>query len=238
MTRFKMKTVKATTILFCFTLYYLNSLAQSPEKSAWLFLTHSQKLSKKFEALVDFQVRTSNKYRHFETLLFRGAGGYKFNKNHSVALGYSFVGDWEKNDEKNSYVPENTIYEQYLLTKKIQQTEVTFRFRQEQRFIRITNNNRFSQRSRWLLSAQIPLAADADFSKGLFTTIQNEILVNTQHKEKVNNSSFDENVAFISLGFRWSKKVETELCYLNRLKREIEGDLLTNVCQLLITTRF
>lgn len=227
---------KNKTLLFCFTLFYISVYSQSTENMGWLFLTHTQKLSKKFEALADVQMRTGNKFIHFETLLLRGGLGYKLNKDNSVAIGYTFKGDWTKENGKSMYSPENRIYEQYLFNTNIRRTELTFRFRQEQRFVKDNGNYNFSQRSRFFISAQIPLAANADFSKGLYTAIQDEIFVNSQHKEMVNNSFFDQNRPFVSIGYRWSKKVDTEIGYMRWLQRETEGDISANVCQIKITT--
>ena len=196
-----------------------------------------QKLSKKFEALADVQVRSADKFVHFETLLLRGGLGYKLNDNHSVALGYTYKGDWTKEEGNSMYNSENRMYEQYLFNTNIKKTPFTFRFRQEQRFIKDTDNYQFSQRSRVFLSFQFPLAANADFSKGLYSTVQNELFVNTQHKERVNNSFFDQNRPFISIGYRWNKKIDTEIGYMYWLQRETEGNVSTNVYQLMITTQ-
>jgi hypothetical protein len=52
----------------------------------------------------------------------------------------------------------------------------------------------------------------------------------------VNNSFFDQNRPFISIDYRWSKKIDTELGYMRWLKRETEQDVSTNVFELMITT--
>jgi hypothetical protein len=136
------------------------------------------------------------------------------------------------------FSPENSTFEQYLFNLDIKRKRLNLRLRQEQRFVKGISGHSFSQRSRAFISAQIPLIANTDFSKGVFSTIQNEIFLNTQHKEKVNNSVFDQNRAFISIGYRWSKKIDTEIGYLRQLQRENEGDLSTNVCQFVVTTTF
>lgn len=227
-----------TVLLGSFTVIYSSVYAQlSTENGGWVFIKHNQNLSKKWEALADVQVRTGDKFIHLQTLLLRVAMGYKINKEQSIALGYAYKGDWTEEDGEQTYDRENRIYEQYSFETNIKQTEATFRLRQEQRFVKETEDYQFCQRSRGFLSLQIPLAANADFSKGLYTTLQDEIFLNTQHREKVNNSFFDQNRSFISVGYRWSKKLDTEIGYMRWLQREAKGNISSNIFQLVITTR-
>jgi len=232
-----MKATKTVTIILFFTLFRITVYSQSAKTTGWFFLSHSQKISKKFKALADVQVRSTNKLVHVETLLLRGGVGYKVNDNSSVTIGYTYKGDWATKNGKSVDRNENRIYEQYTFGTNIKRTELTFRFRQEQRFIKDTGNYKFSQRSRVFLSFQVPIIANTDFSKGLYSTIQDELFVNTQHKENVNNSFFDQNRAFISIGYRWNKKIDTEIGYMRWVKKETEGSIFTNVCQVMITTQ-
>lgn len=229
---------KKDVLFFCCALFYASVYSQSTENVGWLFLTHTQKISKKFTALADAQIRSGNELAHFETLLLRGGIGYKFNSNHSIATGYVYKGDWTSEDRKITYIPENRIYEQYLYNTNLRRTQLTFRVRLEQRFIKETYHYDFSQRVRALISAQIPLAANPGFTRGLYTTLQNEIFVNIQYKENINRSFFDQNRLFVSLGYRWSKKIDTEAGYMFWRQRESEGYKSSNVFQLMITTSF
>jgi len=232
-----MSTNKNKTILSVLLLSYISVYSQSQQNSGWLFISHTQQLTKRFDALADVQVRSGDRLAQFKTLLLRGGVRYNFNKKHSVATGYTYKGDWTYEESKRSYSPENRIFEQYLLNTKISRNEFTFQYRQEQRFVKDMGKNQFSQRSRAFVSFQFPLVANVDFSKGLYTTLQDEIFLNTQHKERVNNSLFDQNRPFVSVGYRWSKKLDTEIGYMYWLKRETEGDVQTSVFQVMITTQ-
>ena len=112
-----------------------------------------------------------------------------------------------------------------------------FRARLEQRWVMEEANN-FSQRGRLFLSAQIPLIADTAFNKGPYLGVQNELFLNIQHKDKVNNSAFDQNRAFTSLGYRFSKKMDAELGYLFWYQKEMNASYRRNVIQLMLTTHF
>lgn len=208
------------------------------ENVGWFFLTHTQKVSPKFDVLADVQLRSADRLDYFSTLLLRTALKYNFNKKHSLALGYAYKGDWLHEDGERTYSPENRIYQQYLYDFKAGKTELNARFRQEQRFVKEDGAVNFSQRLRAFFSAQIPLLADTGFNRGLYTGIQNEIFLNVQNKGKVNGSVFDQNRSFLSLGYRWSKKIDTEFGYMHWYQKELDGNTKTNIWQLMLTTSF
>jgi len=221
------------TAIFLFFTTAVHS--QTKENGGWLFLSHTQKLSEKFDLLADVQLRTANHYSYLSTLLLRGAVQYHFNDQHAIAAGYAYKGDWEKEEENKLYQFENRIYEQYTFKFQLKRTEMMFRTRLEQRFIK-EETTVFAQRGRVLISAQIPLAANNDFTQGLYGKLQDELFMNLQNKAKVNHSFLDQNRPFIAVGYRWSKKIDTEIGYMQWFQREDDGDYRRNILQLMITT--
>lgn len=212
--------------------------AQLRETQGWFFLTHTQKLSSKFDLLADVQLRSADKFDYLTTLLLRGGLSYNFDKHHSAALGYVYKGDWEHEDNGVvSYTLENRLFEQYLFKFKLKRTELTTRARLEQRWIKEEQAD-FSQRARAFLSVQVPLIADNGFTRGVYVTLQNELFVNVQHKERVNNSFFDQNRAFTAIGYRWNRKIDSEVGYMYWFQKEQDADYRRNVIQLMITTNF
>ena len=232
--------MKHTKHLFFIVLLFTSRIAsaQLTETQGWFFLSHTQTLSKKFDLLADVQTRSANHFDYLTTLLLRGALSYNFSQQQSVALGYAYKGDWEEDEQSiKDYSHENRIYEQYIYKFKIRRVEMMFRARLEQRWVveQVTN---FSQRGRLFLSAQIPLIADTAFNKGPYLGVQNELFLNIQHKDNVNNSAFDQNRAFTSLGYRFSKKMDAELGYLFWYQKEMDASYRRNVIQLMLTTHF
>lgn len=224
-------------ILLAVCLTGANCYAQLTETQGWLFINHKQTLSPKFAILADVQLRSANHANYLTTMLLRSAISYSLNKKHSVALGYAYKGDWEHEEFGTTYSLENRIYQQYLYNFKIKHAELSLRARLEQRWVKEEKVD-FSQRARAFVSAQIPLIADTGFTKGLYTSMQNELFLNVQHKERVNGSLFDQNRWFVSLGYRWSKKIDTEIGYMQWFQKEIDNDYRRNVIQLMITTNF
>jgi len=223
--------------MLTFLIFQKVSFCQLTETQGWFFLSHTQKLSKKWDGLADIQLRSADKIIRFQTVLVRGALSYNISDEHAVAIGYAYKGDWEEGENKLNYQIEHRIYQQYLYNHNIKRTELNVRFRLEQRFVKELEAFNFSQRLRGFLSFQIPLSGNKDFSKGLYTGIQNELFVNVQHKENVNNSFFDQNRAYISAGYRWSKKIDTEIGYMYWRQKEKDETTTSNVVQLMITTK-
>ncbi|MCE7067067.1 DUF2490 domain-containing protein [Dyadobacter sp. CY326] len=211
--------------------------AQNPA-SGWVFVSHTQKLNSRWDLLFDAQVRTGNKLERVNTLLLRSGLNYNLNKKSAVALGYASKNDWEQGDTGSHFQPEHRIYQQFIFKTTLGKAELTGRARYEQRFIRSEDEFLFSQRSRAFVACQIPLFAAKDFQKGMYVNVQDEIFLNVSHKQHLNNSFFDQNRILGSLGYRWSDKIDTEVGYMWWFQREVEGDVSSNVIQLMITSSF
>lgn len=187
--------------------------------------------------LADVQLRSANQLQYLNTLLLRGGLNYNLNKKHSIALGYTYKGDWEHESTGTAYTLENRIFEQYLYKFNLRRTELTLRTRLEQRWIKEDQVN-FSQRARAFISAQLPLFADSAFSRGWYTSLQNELFFNVSHKERINGQWFDQNRSMVAFGYRWSKKIDTELGYQFWYQREQDNAYRRNVFQIMVTTQF
>jgi hypothetical protein len=222
--------IAAVLLLNCYPLF-------AQENSAWLFLSHTHELNKKFDILADVQLRSKNQITYFSALLLRTALNYKFNKQQAVALGYAYKGDWEVEDGVKEFLPEHRIYQQYLHNFTLERIEMMIRGRLEQRFVK-ADRYQFSQRARILLSAQIPLLADQDFTHGIYANLQDEVFLNVQNRENVNGSFLDQNRPYASAGYRFSKKLDMELGYTRWFQRQESGDQTTGVMQVMITTNF
>lgn len=228
------KFVIAALILSCIP---FRAITQNPI-SGWIFVSHTQKLNYRWDLLFDAQMRTDDKFKPIKTVLLRSALNYNLSKKTSFALGYASKNDWEQEDNDNRFQPEHRVYQQFLFKTEIGRVEFTGRARYEYRFIRSENKFLFSQRSRGFVACQIPVFAKKDFQKGMYLNFQDEIFLNVSHKDRVNNSFFDQNRILGSLGYRWSDKIDTEVGCIWWHQREKEGDLFSNVIQLMITSNF
>lgn len=211
-------------------------MAQTSETAGWFFLSHSQKLDKKWSYLSDVQLRSSPGFNFFQNILLRPGLSYHITDQQSVGIGYTYFATWDRNELPSTFEPENRIFEQYILELEFGRLMLNNRFRLEQRFIQKVSENVFAQRLRHQIQAKIRLNADTAFKKGWYLNLQNEIFVNIQHKDKLNNKFFDQNRPYAAIGYRFTKKIETEIGYYYRYQVEKDSRKREPIVQLMVIT--
>ena len=173
--------------------------------------------------------------------MFRPGLTYFINKNNNVTLGYLLnTTKTEVLGAPDVNLVEHRIWEQYILTHRLGGIFATHRLRLEQRFIEQANQvDIFSQRFRYFFRFIQPLQKKKEsFDKGIFFALQNEVFLNIQNKDLLNKSMFDQNRLYIAAAFRFSKKVDIEAGYLNQASNGVNNDVINNVFQLALYTRF
>ncbi|RZL33708.1 MAG: DUF2490 domain-containing protein [Pedobacter sp.] len=210
------------------------------QNSGWFFFLNNTKFNKKWGLQFDAQIRSADDWGYVRNTLIRPALQYFINDKHNVALGYL----WQTTDlrlvgtSKNLF-NEHRIFEQYIYTHKLKSIFASHRFRVEQRFIERANEEVFSQRFRYFFRLVQPLQKTAaSFDKGVFVALQNEVFLNFQNKEKINNSVFDQNRLYLAGGYRFSKKVDLEVGYMNQAVKNFTNHTNNSIVQFAVYTRF
>jgi len=210
------------------------------ENTGWFAWFNSYKFSKHFGLHFDGQVRSADDWAFVRNILIRPGVTYHFNAKSNATVGYAFIGSYNRLDDpaKNS-LTENRIWEQYIYNVKIGRSSLQNRFRLEQRFIERQTEDVFAQRLRYFARVIIPLVKqETAFTKGVFTAVQNELFLNVQHKDKINNSFFDQNRAYGAIGYRVNTKFDVEAGYMNQYVNGAVTDVSNNIIQLAVYTRF
>jgi hypothetical protein len=206
-----------TTVLYC--------RAQEPAFNGWLMVMNTTKLNKQFSFYFDGQFRSSNQVKQLQTLILRPGVNFSINPNITATLGYAFIENRRSLAGISGLAPEHRIWEQLQLNHPVGFTRLNHRLRLEQRFISniYTSNNSlhhhgnvFASRVRYFLRDIIPFNGHKKFTKGYYTALQNEIFINIGDKSDVNRKYFDQNRAYIALGYRFSPKLDLEAGYLNQ----------------------
>jgi len=197
--------------------------------SGWGALFSSVKLNKKLSLHFDAQLRSSDNWEQLQTILIRPGLHYKVNANQIATIGYAYVQQLRSLGGISDWEPEHRIWEQYIINQAFSidghASSLQHRFRLEQRFLPklVLNNNEidkdgymFSQRLRYFIRSIFPLAPCSKFEKGMYVSLQDEIMVNISGASSVNDKFFDQNRAYTSLGYRMSKKADIELGYMHQ----------------------
>ncbi|MEO6149446.1 MAG: DUF2490 domain-containing protein [Mucilaginibacter sp.] len=236
--------MKRTTILLLLICLTTGKLfAQTTQQMLWGAWIHSQKLSDHWGYAFDAQFRSADDIDYLRNILLRPSVAYYFDKNHVVNAGYAYVSTNGRNlSGDKTFRAESRTWEQYTYTHKLYAgIPLSHRFRLEQRYMGDSadglNDSYFSQRLRYFIRSVIPFKKDSVFTKGVFLALQNELFVNIQNKEKVNTHFFDQNRAYIALGYRLSKKVDVEAGYMNQYIKGVSSGTTNNILQFVLYTR-
>jgi hypothetical protein len=216
--------------------------AQNHQQSGWFMLVNSTKFNNKWALHLDAQVRTNDDWQYVRNVLVRPGLTYHFNKKTNATVGYLWTNTVNRNTSNQgikSY--EQRIWEQVVYTHKIAPSStLSHRFRLEQRFIdKGAAEDVFSQRFRYFFRGILPFNTQPNgFNEGAFLSFQNETFFNIQNKDKINGSLFDQNRAFLGLGYRVAPKLDVELGYLNQYTKGITNNTMNHVVQIGLYTRF
>ncbi|MBS1600780.1 MAG: DUF2490 domain-containing protein [Bacteroidetes bacterium] len=219
--------VIAITIVFNFPRH---AAAQTVNQfSGWAAVFSTTKLSSKFSLHLESQLRSGNELKDAQTFIFRPGIIYNFKGNQSLTIGYAIVAHHRSVDNVRGWGPEHRIWEQYILNRSLSLSDhfitIQNRFRLEQRFISTsvvkddkleTSGYNFSSRFRYFVRTIIPVSPNTGrkFQRGVFFSLQDEIFVNIGDAYATNGKFFDQNRAYISLGYRFSPKYDAELGYM------------------------
>lgn len=236
-----MKKLQLLTVILLIFVAKLSAQTQH-QNTGWFMLVNNTKFNEKWGLQFDFQVRSADDWDHVRNTLVRPALQYFINKNSNVALGYL----WQTTQttpigaDYTVTLNEHRIFEQYIYNHKIKSVFASHRLRLEQRFIGgLANDDLFSQRFRYFFRLIQPLQkTEATFNKGPFVALQNEVFLNLQNKKELNNKVFDQNRAYLALGYRFSKQVDIEAGYMNQATKGRTNNTVNNIVQLALYTRF
>lgn len=194
--------------------------------SSWLASFNTISIPKtKFSIHMDAQVRSTHEWREFQTFIVRPGLNYHVKSNMIATVGYAWVHNLRAVQDVTAYLSEHRIWEQFIVNHKLSFIPIQHRFRVEQRFIGtpVVNDNKLEKdghelahRFRYFLRGVVPFSGEQTFTKGAFAAVQNELFLNFANTDAVNGKVFDQNRAYLAVGYRFSKKFDLEAGYLNQ----------------------
>jgi len=225
----------------CLTSTFTNAQTVN-QTSGWLFLLNNTKINDKWGTYLDVQFRSADHVDYLRNFLFRPGITYYVNDKSEVTVGYLLNKTFNRlNGAANNSLTEHRIWEQFIYKQKISTISLSHRFRLEQRFIETNSVNEdiFAQRFRYFVRFILPLQKNKQkFENGIFAALQNEVFLNIQNKDELNNKIFDQNRAYLAVGYRFSKKLDIEAGYMNQAIKGLSANTVNNIVQLAVYTRF
>ncbi|MBA2330000.1 MAG: DUF2490 domain-containing protein [Flavisolibacter sp.] len=216
------------------------------QNTGWLASFNTFKLSNKTSLHFDAQLRSTDEIKNIQTVLLRPGLNYHLNPFMLATAGYGFIENRRTMQEVTGYVTEHRIWEQFIVSHKINTISTAHRFRLEQRFLPITaiENNRLqiidrntSHRFRYFIRNIVPLQNRNAFSQGLFFALQDEVFLNIAKQEAVNGKTFDQNRLYLALGYRLPGKIDIEAGYMNQYTSTRTSFINNHIAQLALYKR-
>jgi hypothetical protein len=215
------------------------------EFSGWAALFGSYKFSNKFGLHFEGQLRSSSGWEHLQTYIIRLGLNYYVKPTMMATAGYAYIGSYRTISETSGWAPEQRIWEQFLFNKTFplggHAGSIQNRFRLEQRFISqsvvennmlVTDSYKFMQRFRYFARWIFPLQKTERFIRGLYASLQDEVFFNVQNAPVTTGHFFDQNRAYVSLGYRAAPGFDIEIGYMNQFILGRTTNVINNILQL------
>lgn len=214
----------------------LPAAAADHEQSGWLAWFNSAALDGRLGLVSDIQLRTRDDLEGPRNLLIRPGLSWQIAPSHALMGGYAHIGTF--NAGRPDAV-EHRLWQQYLFSHRAGRASVVQRLRLEQRFIgRPGAPDAYSDRLRWFTRAVVPLADGAPFRRGTFVALQNEVFLGLSGRDDLNGRVFDQNRAYLAVGWRDGSGRDYEIGYLNQWINARGGDVINHIVQCALYTRF
>ena len=227
---------------------FIQSLAYAQTRqdfSGWAALFGSYKFNNKFGLYFEGQLRSSTEWQHLQQYIIRVGINYNINPKMMATLGYAYIGNYRTINQVSGWGPEQRIWEQFLFSNSFSfsghMSSIVNRFRLEQRFISqstvdnnalVTDNYEFMQRFRYFSRLIVPLHKTEKFIRGTYASLQDEVFFNVQNSNVTTTHFFDQNRAYISLGFRTSPAFDIEIGYMNQFILGRSTNIINSILQL------
>jgi hypothetical protein len=215
------------------------------EFSGWAALFGTYKFNNKLGMHFEGQLRSNTGWEQLQTYVIRFGINYTIKSNMLATLGYAYIGHYRTIMEISGWGPEERIWEQFIINESFsfagRSTSIQNRFRLEQRFISqsalknnmlVTDGYNFMQRFRYFARCIFPLQRTEKFIRGPYASLQDEVFFNVQNAPVTTGHFFDQNRAYISLGFRTAPGFDIEVGYMNQFILGRRTNVVNNILQL------
>lgn len=196
--------------------------------NSWWFANARYNVTEKWNMTGMVVVRRANGLADWQQYVFRPNVGYAINKQLEVGIGYTHARMFPYGSQPALMeFTENNVFQQLILSQKAGKVGIMHRFRTEQRFIDhvertpesgpYIEGKDFMNRFRFRIDGMIPVA----FKDRMFISLYDEVFVHL-HDEMLPDA-FDQNRAYIGLGYQMNDKLRLELGVLHHYLRKRDG---------------
>lgn len=178
---------------------------------SWHMYFGTNRISEKLSIHTEAQLRYFENGKNFNQLLLRTGLNYHINPNAIATGGYAFISTdptFEGNENLVNNISEHRIFQQFILKNKVGRFLFEHRYRLEQRFIEVENQNSpfysksTQHRARYRIQVTYPL------SDVFFLNFYDEIFLNLQ------DDVYGQNRLYGAIGANVFKNTSVQIGYL------------------------
>ena len=219
-------------IIFGVLMSSVSAQRQSTDNlNAWFMYFGDHKVSDKWGVHLEAQFRRNNFFMDDQQLLLRTGINYHLSPQLMLTAGYCFVETYPYGGFPVKLTfPEHRLWEQVQIKTPLNAVEWVSRFRLEQRWSQNPIYNAgayelgdatYTNRFRLLNRFSIPLKGKTIGDKSFYVSAYDEFFIN--FGEHVGINIFDQNRAYLALGYKIPKIGRLEIGYLNQLILKSDG---------------
>jgi hypothetical protein len=205
--------------------------------NGWYMYFGNHKFSEKWGVHLEAQFRFHDVLASGQQILLRPGLNYYFGDQTFAAVGYAFVQTYPYGEFAAPIrYPEHRLWQQVQIKSQLQKIEMINRFRLEQRFIHLPvqkinsdyqpGNAVYQNRIRLFTRFSFPFNSVTIADKSWYITLYDEMFVS--FGEKVGQNIFDQNRAYVALGYKVPGLGRVEFGYLNQLILRSDGIRVEN----------
>ena len=220
-----MKFLKSYFIVFIALVTFTFSQAQDQQlvdqRNVWLNYMGNHQLSKKFSLHTFYALRRSDFITESQQSLLRLGLNYHLPNSHLIfSTGYDWLLTYPYGKQpiaKRSN--EHRIYQRFMLKSQWNRFIFKHRFLFEQRFL--IASSIFRLRIRYRFDILCPIITNVLSDKTWFLAFFNELFIN--HGRHTNNRVFNQNWAYLGIGYKYSKQFSLGIGYMNQYLSKSNG---------------
>ncbi|MBL7859360.1 MAG: DUF2490 domain-containing protein [Cyclobacteriaceae bacterium] len=213
---------RSLLLLMCSLLFMVDSaLSQTKEfenrEMTWLGYFNQTRFTNKSGLWVDLHLRLNDQFvNEVHATLARVGYIYYFTDQARLTVGYAHQTQY--GHENNPTVQEHRPWQQIQWFEKkswftmMQWIRLEERFREEVSNGQVTGDYTFNYRIRYNMSFSIPLTQKQMGPKTPFIFMNNEVFIN--FGKNIVNNYFDQNRAFVGLGYQFTQHLNAHLGYM------------------------
>lgn len=194
--------------------------------SWWVYYGDHPVKNSKWGVLTEIQIRRTDFASNWQQLLLREGATYRLSPRVQLGGGYGFI-----RTSRYGAFPvarafnEHRFFEQVIFKHEAGRLELEHRYRVEQRWLEAFTGNtrswRYQNRFRYQLRGSVPLSAANASGQQWYLFAGDELFIH--FGPNYGASPFDQNRAFIGVGYKLSRANRLEVSYLNQFLVQRSG---------------